>query len=148
MILCTYLGSMIPCDVRWRHRIQIDCTRQTYGAPYFDVDRSLSMNLGMSSCKVRKNIFGWDRINWSAIPGSWHCILSAMKIIVTLKIAFFIKTWKWFSMRFLGRNIIDSLSKKSFNFLKFRETLKKYGLVFFAIKIPFSYSSIMILCSK
>ena len=47
---------MIPCDVRWRHRIQIDCTRQTYGAPYFDVDRSLSMNLGMSSCKV-KNIF-------------------------------------------------------------------------------------------
>ena len=29
-------------------------------------------------------------------------------------------------MRFLGRNIIDSLSKKSFNFLKFRETLKKY----------------------
>ena len=54
--LCTYLGSMIPCDVRWRHRIQIDCTCQTYGAPYFDVDRSLSMNLGMSSCKV-KNIF-------------------------------------------------------------------------------------------
>ena len=56
MILCTYLGSMIPCDVRWRHRIQIDCTRQTYGAPYFDVDRSLSMNLGMSSCNVRKHI--------------------------------------------------------------------------------------------